>query len=260
VVVCSVTIRVTDMGIHTHVENASPRHPLLSLMEGVWRMSKRALSLSFASLLVIVAGAVHGVCTDRWGTSSDLHALVEHIRRVPQTIGEWEGKDVQRSDREWRAAGAVGHLDRVYTRRSDGARVTVMLVAGRGAEISSHTPEVCYPSAGYSLEGFKRIKAGPSPGAAFFTARAVVSDSNATNGGHLRIFWSWNNGVRWEAPDDPRLSYMGRRALTKLYVVVETDGTEASEAPAREFLSQLLPALDREFFPAGATSQPGSTS
>ena len=61
----------------------------------------------------------------------------------------------------------------------------------------------------------------------------------------LRIWWAWNDGKGWRAPDYPRLAFGGAPALFKMYVVEEAAlKSDASE----EFLRVLLPALDEALF------------
>jgi hypothetical protein len=201
-------------------------------------MRNRTALLLIVSAIVLGAGVVHGVYTNRWGASAELVELAHRIDLLPKQVGDWEGSEVPHSDREWQAAGALGHLSRKYTRRSDGASIGVFLLAGRPSDISSHTPDVCYPGAGYQLETPQKTKLSEGEHAAVFNAQARSTD--ATAGGDLRIFWAWNDGQGWQAPEDPRLSFVSRHALVKLYVVVEESSTRAPGSSSTDIVTEFL--------------------
>ena len=72
-------------------------------------------------------------------------------------------------------AGAVGQISRVYTNPTKGLTVSVLLLCGLPGNISTHTPDVCYPGAGYTLgngERFVHRYGVPEQAAEFQTAIA----------------------------------------------------------------------------------------
>ena len=63
----------------------------------------------------------------------------------------------------------------------------------------------------------------------------------------LKIYWAWRGGRRWEASEDPRISFAPYRALYKVYVI------RAMPMPGRSpvqdgvtpgFIRSMLPALE----------------
>jgi hypothetical protein len=63
----------------------------------------------------------------------------------------------------------------------------------------------------------------------------------------LRIYWSWRGSKEWSAPEEPRWSFALEPVLSKLYIVRETAGEviDAKDDPCNEFMSLLLPEIDR---------------
>jgi hypothetical protein len=97
------------------------------------------------------------------------------------------------------------------------------------------------------------VEIASSAGARFWTADATKS--NNTDETWVRIYWGWNGGGGWAAPEDSRLTFDRRYAvLHKLYVIREMGGGSASpkNEPCEEFLNALLPELDRSLFAAGS--------
>src|SRR5262249_40202823 len=134
--------------------------------------------------------------------------------------------------------------------RVHGHSVAVFLGCGRPGPLSVHTPDVCYPGAGYELAGTPikcRIDAAPP---ADFWAAKFEQEGVAVPGG-LRIFWAWSPGTNWQAPENPRLSFARFPILYKLYAIREAapGAGRLDDDPATELLRQLLPELGKVLFP-----------
>jgi len=115
-----------------------------------------------------------------------------------------------------------------------------------------HTPDVCYQGAGFTLAASPaRSSAAPGEaGAEFWAARFLWA--GPAPGSHRRIFWAWNAGGGWQAPDNPRLAFARYPALYKLYVIREMSKRDEppENDPCREFMRLLLPELQEALFPA----------
>src|SRR5262249_32086165 len=144
-----------------------------------------------AIILIVGAGLVHGAWTNRWGRSAALATLVQRFESVPMVIGDWKATALELPARERVLAGAEAWLVRAYVNSSRGIAVTVVLLGGLPGDIATHTPDVCYPSAGYGMnapESFKSRYGPQSRPAEFQTARSV---REGTSPSVLRLFWSW---------------------------------------------------------------------
>ncbi len=149
-------------------------------------------------------------------------------------------------------AGAEACLSRVYSNASRGVTVSVLLLGGLPGDIAVHTPDICYPGAGYTLGAtspFQRHDGPDLPAAEFRTALAT---RQGTNPSILRIFWGWNatNTKGWSAPEAPRWKFAAAPALCKLYLVRETAGVvvDPKDDSCNDFMSVFLPELDKLVF------------
>jgi hypothetical protein len=205
---------------------------------------RRSLPLIVALFLIVATGYVHGRLTNRWSGSPATAEAVAKVARLPMEIGPWRGQEYELDAAVLKRAGIDGYAGRRYVDPRSGAAVTILFVCGRPGPISAHTPEVCYPGAGYEPQGEavrRSIPVGGSgPPAEFLVcdfARPAVPASPTT-----RILWSWNGGAGWETSRNPRLSFARYPNLYKLYVLSER--TEKSgDDPVPGFLELLLPAL-----------------
>lgn len=201
--------------------------------------------------LVVVSGVVYGLQTDRWTADTRLQDAAARLKQVPRTIGLWESREVEIPEQQLQIAGAVGHVARVY-RRPDGTQVQVMLLCGDHGPISLHPPTVCFTSSGWALKGeLQRQDAKSETGERL--GRFQVGEfrkRTPTGNQRMRTWWAWNADGRWDAPDNPRMTYAGSGHLYKLYVTTLLPGEPAGEAKTAKAESDACQRFLREFLPA----------
>ena len=212
----------------------------------------RLCTALIASLLVIVCGVVHGYWSDRWQAPAETAAAAARMDALPLEIGDWTGVPIEVKNPK--SGDVAGTLHRRYENHRTGDVAVVFLVCGRSGPVSIHTPDVCYAADGYTVGAKSKTTVGDND-AVFFSADAVKSKAAVET--KLRIFWGWNDGKGWSAPDDARINYVAYRhspVLYKLYVQRDLDGpAQASrEEPCQSLLKVLLPELDRALFTRGS--------
>lgn len=213
----------------------------------------RQLPYVIAVLLVLGAGAVQGVWTDRWSTSQELENAAARLEQVPMSFGDWVGTAQEFDAKEYARAGIVGGLFRRYTNRETGATVSVLIVCGRSGPISVHTPDVCYKGAGYSqLANYERAPVEGTKDNAFWWLR--MQKQNTIIPEYLGIHFAWSPDGEWHATpvDAARFTYAKYPYLYKLYVVRDLATTEGSAEAAEDiaFIGQFIPELRKALFPS----------
>jgi hypothetical protein len=213
---------------------------------------RKTIALAALAAIVLTAGVVHGLQTDRWRTGPGLDAAAGRVATLPAKVGDWEGADDPSvTPEEMARAGVKGYVLRRYVNRATGRSVNVLLVCGRAGPVCVHTPEVCYAGAGYEQSGERKARDVTPPGDAtagrFLTARFKKTGNRSP--GALDIYWGWGSDGQWDCPDNPRLAYARQPYLYKLYVVREVPAVkaEADDTPA-EFLKVMLPELRKTLF------------
>jgi hypothetical protein len=211
----------------------------------------RTLPVVAALALVLACGLVGGRWAARGSKPLEVEAAVARLDRIPEVIGDWRGRPAMALDRRVLAMAEIaGYVSRRYEDRRSGAAVSLLVVCGRPGPIAVHTPDICYPGAGFAAVG------PPAPqaiGPAEFQV-AIFGKPAAAVPTYLRVFWSWKawgGGRRWQTPGNPRLVFAPAAALYKLYVVREMASAREPMAadPGREFLRALLPELERALTP-----------
>jgi hypothetical protein len=206
--------------------------------------------------VLLGAGVVHGLWTERWQRSAELQEAAARLADLPDDVGPWRGQPEPADPDALKMAGAVGHWSRRFS-DGRGNAVGVLLLCGRAGPMSVHRPEHCYSTAGFEGAGAaERLPLAVSGGepAEFWTARFHKDEADGPL--QLRIFWGWSAGGAWQAPDSPRLAFSRQRVLYKLYVFRDLAGPqEPLGDPCVALLGHLLPVLQRTLAPAGAPGQ-----
>lgn len=218
------------------------------------------LSVSGAVLALVLAGYLQRSWTGYYRTAPALAEAAERIQGIPLALGSWRGQTLELDAADTASAGYTGGVWRRYEDPSKGIVLSMLLVCGRPGPVSVHTPDVCYGGAGYKRmaePGLTRVAAQNLVEPAAFW-RADFDKPSQANGRRLRIFWSWYDGERWQAVENPRLTFMYRPVLYKLYVVCEiTPDDEARKMKAcTEFMNLLLPELQKQLAPTAPTAAP----
>lgn len=190
----------------------------------------------------IVTGFVSGLWSHRWVSALDA-GRARLTARLPNQVGEWDGKDVPRPPGELNATRADAICQSSYVHRTNGRAAAAMLMCGRPGPIAVHTPDVCYPGAGYRQVGPRKIIDVPGASGAQFALLRFQKDGPAAI--PLNVYFAWNDGDGWRVPDNPRIAFAGKPALFKLYVTSECEvGADAAAADLpTELIRDLLPLL-----------------
>jgi len=213
---------------------------------------KRWMVLGVAAVLIVGTGILQGLWSDRWSDSTvDSRHQAERIARLPLKLGEWQGEDIAATEREIKASGAVGHLSRIYRNQLTGEQVSLFLICGHMRHVSVHTPDRCYPANGFEQQGEpQRFTIATSAGP-IETFTTTFRQEEATGIHRQRVFWTWGYEDHWQAPENPRVSFAGVRAMYKMYLISAVPPTgeqSAEESPALKFAQDTLGELNTILF------------
>lgn len=207
----------------------------------------RYIPIVVAVAVIVTAAVIQGQWSERWYEYPELKQYASLFPRVPLSVGDWQGEDVPGPEQKiLDAAGAEASITRVYKRGADA--VNISLVCGRVQDMFYHSPDRCYPAAGFE-QGAQPINKEfetPVGPAEFKTATFIKSDPSGTQ--NRRIYWSWCATGKWEAPKEYKWTFGGRHAAFKLYVDVPAGIDQSADDNAGvDFIRVFVPALDKAF-------------
>jgi hypothetical protein len=237
------------------------------------------VTLAVAATLVAAATVLQGLWTERWGeknvaaTLKTSAAILEQA--FPKKFGDWEFETELESDpKELERAGAVGHVSRLYRNVRTKGRVSAFVVCATPHDASGHTPDRCYPGAGFEIAEAEHRQSIPLEDGR--TAETFTGTFRKT-GQTLRVFWTYGVDGRWIAPQIARIELAGTSAVYKLYAIIDETRLPGGESTliCTDFLSALLPEFDAAMFgrkdgagsespegepPAGEATDPAETA
>jgi hypothetical protein len=239
----------------------------------------RYLPFVLGVLLIVGLTIPQFQMTDRLsGTNVSAEQCTLLLEKVPKKVGDWHGEDRVTDANVRKTAGAIGAVSRIYRNVRTGEQVDLWLIVGHARDISFHTPDVCYPSAGFEARakesGLYPMQYGTEGATAPFLTNTFIK-ADVTGQQLLRVFWSWfnpeetkNEGkVLWEAPHNARWHFGNARALYKMYFTsTMRDPSETADASscarfAREFIPEVNKALAAVYSGTpGSESKPGEAT
>jgi hypothetical protein len=226
------------------------------------------LYVPVAVTVVLIASLTvwESVYSDRFtGSSISAEEFNRIFERVPKEVGPWVGEDNPVAKETLKTAGAVSHVSRTYTNQDTNEKVDLWLIVGHSRDISRHTPDICYPSQGFAMDGTQMRQPirpdGASEDSNFHTARFKKESALGTGGPLVRVFWAWNPNTedekKWVAPDNSKLAFGNNSAIYKMYFTSGMNERDESvtENTAYKFARIMLPEVNEALF-ANAPAAP----
>ena len=173
---------------------------------------------------LLLIGALY-VSTNMLGFSQQyMDYLIKTVQETPEKFGNWIGSDnAQTNEAITKESGALAQISRAYENSLLGEQINLYFIAGISFRVAMHSPVVCYPGSGFEQQGevqtfdFDYVYTNSNTGknyarkATFFTVVFKKEDHSE------RVFWAWNDGSGWVAPQFARLHFGGHIPLCKCY-------------------------------------------
>ena len=205
------------------------------------------LGVILVVVLTVLSGVIQGRMSNRWGPTRDVLAAAEKLNEIPGQFGNWR---LTSSDEiipsTLRMLECTGYILRTYEDQETGATVRVSLLLGPSGPMSVHTPEICYSSRDYTIHQ-ERHQVPIEIDGSSESFWALTFRANNLDADMLRVYYAWNAGDHWSAPDDPRFTFADRPFLYKIQLAGSYPAGADLEAidPCREFLKDFVPLARR---------------
>jgi hypothetical protein len=222
-------------------------------------MMPQKIAVAAAVAAVVLGGLAHRWWTDRQDNAPAVAEAAAKVQRLPLTVGAWRGEPRQLDAADTARAGYAAAVWRRYEEAKTGRVVSLLLVCGVPARVAAHTPDACYPGAGFEMRGDPtRVTLGGPAGRGEFWKVHFAPPPSQANGRPLCIYWALAADAGWVAADNPRQTLAHHPVLYKLYLVCElpAGGAAPQGDPCADLARVLLPQL-RELLaaPAGANDE-----
>lgn len=124
------------------------------------RRSTFSLVVGFALVLLLLSGAGFRALAAHYSRPSTSVPIPRGtLAKLPVRIGEWVGEDTPIDERIVRKTDTDDLINRLYRRTGGSQAVSLFVAYGvRLRDLSPHRPEVCYPGAGWTLDGTQSLE------------------------------------------------------------------------------------------------------
>lgn len=209
---------------------------------------------TLVAIAFLVAGgaALNGLATQRWAFAAPDPAVTDRLHALEVRFDDWQPAPVP-TDMPTNERSIA--TSRRYTSPTTGRSAVVTLISGIPGSVSTHTPDVCYPGAGYKTVVPPKKETVDLPGGR--TAEVYVADFEKTTQSkqdRVRVRWAWSTDGGWVAPDRPRWQFAARLAkapeLYKVYVAVPVPA-DAGDRPDDDPQAKAFVAAAYHQFGAG---------
>jgi hypothetical protein len=177
------------------------------------------------------------------------------LKDLPQSFGSWVGHDEALDPAIARATGSTDSLSRVYQNKITGQKLSLIVLFGPSTEMYIHSPENCYPTAGYEkVSGPKprMVPADPSvPGSKgvwpFHELIYMKGEGGQTE--EQEVYYTWRYSGAWTPALTTQKGFERIPGMFKVHVSRRIRETEIDVLnignPCVDFLSELMPQIDR---------------
>jgi Protein of unknown function (DUF3485) len=125
----------------------APPHVVAKVSSSPW------LWMAVACLLLGISGGIRFWREWQFGAlAAETDRSPFSLGDLPRIIGNWESKavdDGKLDDQVARIAGSKDNIVRTYLDKKSGDQNSALAIYGRAESVFAHSPDVCYPSAGY---------------------------------------------------------------------------------------------------------------
>ena len=177
---------------------------------------------------------------------------------IPRALGPWRGAPTVIDEQIARGTGADQIVTRRYVNQDTGVAVDVILLYGPAAEMSIHSPEVCYPSAGYLPVGDSAAKVVKAEGGDVPFRSLVYRKGEGASADLQEVYYTWRYDGRWSPEVGIRKRFERIPSMYKVHVARRLTDHERRDVgnPCEAFLAALLPELQRRMTSPSGRSEP----
>lgn len=246
---------LTETSAAEPTEAAVPELRVRKFTPGAW------FRLALACVVVAASGGV------RLWQAGKVDAALEAgrqspfpLEQIPTTLKSWKGETTEMDEKIVRATGSTDRITRRYVDQRTGVNLDVIVLYGPTSDMFIHSPELCYPKAGFHTSGDARSCRVPV-GKGTVPFRSLVFAKG--EGGHTElqeIYYSWRYNGRWTPNVSSPKESQRIPGMYKVQIARRVFANENLEHdnPAEAFLEVLIPELERRF--AGEPTGPTTAS
>jgi hypothetical protein len=207
--------------------------------------------LAVTSVLLLISGGIRFARDQQFSSlARESKTCPFPLNELPKVLGSWrelEGTDSQLDPLTARVAGASDHIIRVYSDLRTGETVSILVLYGLADSVFAHTPDACYPAAGFRamMEPVDRelSRAGTAS-----PVRCRVSHFTKTVAGAAQydeVFCTFLHNGSWLPEVASRWKmFRYHPGMFKIQIQRHTMGITTENSPTESLLKEVVQAIE----------------
>lgn len=178
------------------------------------------------------------------------------LTKVATALGHWKGEDSKIDPQIVRGTGADQIVTRRYVNQDTGVSVDLILLYGPAAEVYLHSPEVCYPSAGYTLAAGPDGRSIPATSSQVPFRSLVYTKGVAGQAERQEVYYTWWYNGRWSPEVGKQKHFERIPGMYKVHLARRVVADEKRDVgnPCESLLEVLLPEIESRMAAAQSPS------
>lgn len=178
----------------------------------------------------------------------------EPIRQMPNTFGNWVGKDVPIDDKVLEILGKGDFLNRVYTEPSSSVPPVGLFIGYFPTQRTGqtiHSPQHCLPGAGWTFDSSRYTKLKAADGQSYQVGEYIISNGESKQ---FVLYWYQSHGrsianeyisKMYMIADAIRLNRTDGSLVRVITPISSAENVETARQRAIAFASQMATQLPR---------------
>lgn len=170
------------------------------------------------------------------------------LKEIPLELGNWKGESAELDPRIAAGTGSVDYIFRHYVNQLTGTGIDVIVLYGPSTDMFIHSPERCYPAAGYGLAAGPESQMIPSGEGVEVPFRSLVYTKGLEGRSERQeVYFSWRYRNRWSPDVGSHKEFERIPGMYKVHLARSVTGQERRDVdnPCRQLLLELLPEIEK---------------
>jgi len=200
-------------------------------------------------LVIVLAGAsagVRGVRANRYAEMVEAGEVPPFaLEDLPMVIGPWHGEEAKLDSEVARVTGATSMASREYVNGRTGVKLSVIVLYGPASKVYIHSPEVCYPAAGFRPSEGPLIQKIPIGQRELPFASLLYEKGFGSVLDRRQVYYSWYYAGKWSPAMLKQKQVDRMPGMFKVHIERRAGMREQIDLndPCVDFLKLLLPDL-----------------
>jgi hypothetical protein len=209
--------------------------------------------LALLARVGLACALVVGSGTVRWWQARRVDAAMAQGReapfplaQVPINLGTWEGTATELDPLIVEGTGSSDHITRHYVDRRTGVALDVIILYGPTHDVFIHSPELCYPKAGFTGFGESMERPIRCPGGNVPFRSLAYTRGDPGRGESQEVYFSWRYNSRWSTTVTTPKQSERIPGMYKVQVArrIARGESRTLDNPCESFLEVLIPDLE----------------